>query len=518
MQVRGALFVGLIATLAGCSDTTSNPAPARLNEPLTLPEQPSTLRIPVTLPIATIEREINEEIPRQIYRIDEPQRVCVKTKSKLLPDITCRLRGEVVRGPIRLSGSGNVLRLTMPVRTTVRAENIGKLIKRETATGAMNVTARVTLGLAPDWTPRAKVDADYAWTDKLGIDFLGQRITFADKVDPELRKVLAQLERTLPRKLDRVQAKREVAKIWAKGFTSVRVKSDPLIWARFTPERVGFAGYSIRNGLLTVGFAAEAKTETIFGERPPDPPVTPLPNLMRGLPPGGINVHVPVLVRYDVLEKAAMRALSSGDYRSVELKGGAKVDAEYHDVTIYGTPDRRVAVGVGMTVRAVSGAFTTKGKVWFTATPAIDTAKRIVGISNLVVDGQTDSKAFNLLLDAINRTALRERMAQAVRYNFAKDYEDGVRKADRWLAEQPFEGFVFKGDMTGAQVRTLRVAPDGFLVEADAQATASMTYNPARANMLVAQRRARREVRQAARAEAAREAVAVAKEAGVVPK
>lgn len=520
MQIRAAALFGLFgaATLAGCSDTTSNPAPPRLNEPLVLPERPSTLRIPVGIPIATIEREINQEVPATLYRIDEPQRVCIKTKSKLLPDVTCRLRGEVVRGPIQLSGSGNELRLTMPVRTTVRAENIGKLIKRETATGAVNVTARVRLGLAPDWTPRAKINADYAWTDKLGIDLLGQRITFADKVDPELRKVLAQLERMLPAKLDRVHAKREVAKIWAKGFTSVRVKSDPLIWARFTPERVGFAGYSIRNGQLNVGFAAQARTETIFGERPKDPPVTPLPNLMRGLPPGGINVHVPVLVRYDVLEKAALRELTSGEYRRVELKGGAQVDAEYHDVTIYGTPDRRVAVGVGMTVKAVSGAFTTKGKVWFIARPAIDVTRRIVGIADLQVSGQTDSKAFNLLLDAVNRTALRERMARAVRYNFAKDYDDGLRKADAWLEEQPFEGFVFKGEMTGAQLRRLRIAPDGFLVEVDAQATAAMRYDPARADVLVAQRRARRAAKLAARKEAVTEAVAAAKAIGAIPK
>lgn len=513
----GAALVGL-AVLAGCSDTTSNPAPPRLVEPLALPEQPSTLRIPVGLPLATIEREINGEVPTTLYRIDEPQRVCIKTKSKLIPDVTCRLRGEVTRGPIRLSGSGSVLTLTMPVRTNVRAENIGKLIKRETATGAMNVTARVRLGLAPDWMPRAKVDADYAWTNKIGIDFLGQRIEFADKVDPELRKVLAQLERTLPAKLGRVQAKQEVAKIWAKGFTSVRVKTDPLIWARFTPERIGFGGYSVQNGQLSVVFAAQAKTETIFGERPKDPPVTPLPNLMRGLPPGGINVHVPVLVRYDVLEKAALRELSSLDYRKIELKGGAKVDAEYHEVTIYGTPDRRVALGVGMTVKAASGAFTTKGKVWFTARPAIDLKKRIVGIADLVVSGQTDSKAFNLLLDAVNRTALRERMVQAVRYNFSRDYDEGIRKADAWLEEQPFEGFVFRGDMADAQLRRLRIAPEGFLVEADAQATASMTYNPARAAQLVAARRARREAKRAARVEAVSEAVATAKQAGAIPK
>jgi hypothetical protein len=322
----------------------------------------------------------------------------------------------------------------------------------------------------------------------------------------------------LPRHLDRLNVRGEVAKIWAKGFMSERVKSDPEIWARFTPYRIGFDGYSVRNGNLTVGFAAQAKTETIFGPKPPDPPVTPLPDLMGRLPPGGINVHVPVLVRYNILEKAALDALQSGDYRSLALKGGARVSAEYHEVTLYGTPDNKVALGVGMTVRALSGAFTTKGKVWFTATPVVNIDKRVIGIRDLVVDGQTDSKAFNLLLDAINRTALRARMVQAVRYDFGKDYQDGLRKADAWLEEQPFEGFVFRGEMTRANILALRIAPDGFLIEADASAQASMTYDPARAAVLIRERKAKRAARQAARAKAAADALNAAEAAGVVPE
>lgn len=513
----GAAAIALGVLLAGCgSGPASNPAPPRLTEPLVLEERPSTLRIPVGISMAMLEREINAEVPRTLYRIDEPQQTCVKTKSKLLPDISCRLRGTVTRGHIRLTGSGNVLHISMPVQTAVRAENIGKIIKRETATGAMNVTARVTLGLSRNWQPRAKVDADYDWTNRIGIDFLGQRITFASKVDPELRKILAGLERTLPKHLNRLHARQEVAKIWAKGFTSVRVKTDPLIWARFTPQQIGFSGYSVHDGQLVVGFAARAKTETIFGPRPQDPPVTPLPDLMGALPPGGISVHVPVLVRYGVLEKAAYDALRLGDYRSLELKGGARVDAEYHEVTLYGTTDGKVALGVGMSVKA--GGLTTTGKVWFVAKPVIDIDRRIVGIRDLVVAGETDSKAFNLLLDAVNRTALRDRMVKAVQYDFSKDYEDGLKKADAWLEEQPFEGFVFKGEMTGARIRRVRVAPEGFLVEADAEASAAMTYNPPRAAVLVKERRTRRAAREEAREEAVKGAIERAKELGVVPK
>src|SRR5690606_12960476 len=126
-----------------------------------------------------------------------------------------------------------------------------------------------------------------------------------------------------------------------------------------------------------------------------------------------------------------------------------------------------------------------------------------VGIRDVKIAGQTDSKAFNMLLDAVNQTALRDQLIDAVHYDFSKDYDEGLGKADHWLREQPFEGFVFKGRLLGAQIRNVRIAPDGLLVEADAQADASMTYNPSRAAVLVAERRARRLAKERAEAKQA---------------
>ena len=117
-----------------------------------------------------------------------------------------------------------------------------------------------------------------------------------------------------------------------------------------------------------------------------------------------------------------------------------------------------------------------------------------------LVPGARVVKAFNLLLQVVNQTALRDRMIGAIRYDFTRDYDDGLAKADAWLAEQPFEGFVFKGDMGEAHIRSVRVAPEGFLVEADATATAAMTHNPRRAAQLVAERRAKKAAKERAKA------------------
>lgn len=498
--VRSAALLLAIMPLAGCDrGTVSNPAPERLTAPLTLPDQSSTIHIPVALPLDDLQALVNREVPRELHRIDEPEQVCIKTRSKLVPDVTCRLVGSVTRGPIRLTGKGSDILLSMPVKAEVKAQNIGKIIKQETATGAIDLTARIRLGLRPDWTPTAKVVADYDWTNRIGIDFLGQRISFASKVDPRLKAVLADLERTLPRHLAALRLKETVQPIWAKGFTSERVKSEPLIWVRFTPEQVGFAGYSVEQRRLIVNFAARARTQTIFGERPPDPPVTPLPRLMGALPATGVNVHVPVIVPYAVLERAASRALATTDYRALEIEGGT-VDARVHAVRIYGTPDNKVAVGIDMALRTLAGAVSAKGTVWFVARPVLDIPGRTVGIDDLTLSGQTDSRLFNMLLAAVNATAMKQSIIDLTRYDFSRDFEEGRRKADAWLQEQPFEGFVFRGDLTGMRLLGVRVAPEGFLVEADASARASMTYDPARAAMLVAKRRAERAERLARKA------------------
>ena len=465
-----------------------------------LPDQPSTVRMPIAVPLADLRAAINAEVPRILATIDEPPRVCLKTKSKLLPDITCRLRGQVTRGTIGLSGAGEVITLTIPVSATVRAENIGKLIKQKTATGAVVVTSRLRLGLRPDWVPTAKVDANYRWTDPIGTELLGQRITFQSKVDPKLRAILADLERKLPAQLARAGVRDKAAAIWAKGFRSERVKSDPLIWARFTPQAIGFSGYRVAGGNLIVGLSARLKGETIFGDKPADPPVAPLPRLQGAIADRGINLHVPVFIPYAVLEAAANTALVTPGKRRLMLKNGHAVDVTIRHVAIYGSTGGKLAVGLDLTADALGGLVAPSGKLWFVATPALDIPGRLLSLKDLLLVGQTDSTVVNALVAAVNDTSLHDQLMASIRYDFATDYRSGLTKADAWLREQPFEGFVFNGHLVDAAVRDARVAPDGVLISADAKADGGLTWNPVKAGKLVAERKAKRAARERAKA------------------
>ena len=487
------IILAIGAFLSGLDEPLSAPEPARIKAEVRLEDQTSTIFIPVSGSLQIFEDSLNRDVPWRLADINEPQKICLKTKSKLIPDISCRLVGKVERGRIRLTGSGEYLKISIPVSTRIQAQNIGGIVKRETATGSVLVTMRVKLSLSQNWQPSAKVDVDYDWGTKIGIDFLDQRIEFSSRVDPEIRKIAAQIERRLPQLIRNLNARKKAQAIWAEGFTSARAKSDPEIWVRFTPQQIGFAGYTVRGRRLIVNLAARAQTQTIFGSRPKDPDVTPLPNLMKTLPPEGIRVHVPFHIPYSVFQKPIEKALQLGEFQTVKMEDGKQVQARFNDVEVFGADGGKIAIGIGLTIEEpISWLGDVEGKIWILARPRLDLANKIIGISNLSVISRTNSRLFNKLVGVVSKDEIDREFIRKIAYDFSKDYDDGLEKADQWLKAEPLEGFVFRGRLISADLERLHIMPEGLIVQARAVGDGRMYYAPKEAASLVAKRRQRR--------------------------
>ena len=487
-------FVGVFLWFSSkLEDPKPAPVPTDVRTEVRMEDQTSTIFIPVSGSLKYFENILNTDIPWRLANIDEPRQICLKTKSKLVPDISCELIGQVDRGRIRLTGSGRTLKITVPVSTQVQARDIGGIVKRETVTGSVIVTMRLKLSLSQDWQPSAKVDVAYDWGTKLGIDFLGQRINFSSKVDPEIRKIATQIEQQLPKLIAGLNARQKAQRIWAAGFTSERVKSNPEIWVRFTPQQVGYAGYLLRNGRLIVSLAAVAKTETIFGGRPEDAKVTPLPNLMPTLPPKGISVHAPFHIPYSVFQRPVEKALALGAFQEVELEDGTTAQARFNDVEIFGIDRGRIAIGIGLTLKEpVWWLGNVDGKIWLTARPSLDLNNKIIGISNLEVISRTDNRLFDTIVGAVSKKEIDAEVVRKISYNFATDYDDALEKADQWLSAEPLEGFVFRGNLISAELERVHILPEGLIVQAQARGDGRMYYAPGEAASLVQKRRQRR--------------------------
>ena len=488
LRAKGAVALAVLLFAASCSGPAGNPAPPRNLAPAQLPQQDSRIVVPIVAELADLEAGLNQRTPQTLWQIDEDEPACVPPQHlkvfgrrlKVTPALRCRIVGQVTRGRIRLGGSGNRLTLTMPIRATISARDVGGIIRQETATAAAQVRALATLSIDGNWTPTARVAIAYDWTDPPGIDFLGQRIRFAGKADARLKSVIAQLESDLPKELARVRLRDRLDALWKEGFTSILLNRErPPVWLRVTPRALGVDGYRVAGRRLELVLAAQALTETFVGNRPADPVPTPLPPPARQPGPKGLRFFIPVLADYAQLEPVVERALGKLAQKGITLVGIGPVDAQFGAVTIYATDGGRIAVGIQTNVQARrSSLITTKGEIWLSAIPYNEPGSQIVHVRDLKIAGRTDSRAVNLLFSLFQDPAVLENIRTALTHDFTGDYEKVLTAARKAIAGHREGPFVLAATVSDVTNGTLAATGEGLFMPVQASGTATIVFKP----------------------------------------
>ena len=474
--------------LAGCHHRATHvPAPPRVDTPVRLPAESSTIVVPVTAPLDQLQAALERELPRRLWTIDQQLDQCVPPQRvnlgfahvRVLPKLGCHILGAVTRGPIRLSGSGDRLIVTMPIHASIAALKVGGIASK-TATGDATVHAVARLSIVGDWRPAAKVVISYDWATPPGIEFLGRRITFVDKADERLKPVIAKLEQTLPRQLDQLHLRARLADVWRQAFTVISLnRENPPAWMRVTPRRLGFGGYRVVGRNLQLTLAAEALTATFLGPRPADPAPTPLPPPLPVPPERGLRFFVPVLADYHQLEPVVQRALRKRAAKGITLAGIGPVDAQFGTVTVYATTGGRLAIGVDAQAKARSfGALTTKGRIWLTALPFNRANSQAVEARDIQLAADTDSTAVNLLARMFNDTSVRDSIAEGLRHDFAPDYQRVLGKARAAIGGRQEGDFRLSADVTRVETGTLAVTGGGLFLPVRAEGKATIGYRP----------------------------------------
>lgn len=471
--------LALALVLAGCSRDTSNPAPPRVTVPADIPGASSALAVPISARLADLERLVNAEVPRTLVTINEAKPACARLP--VIGNVSCRLQGEVTRGRITITGKDDLLKLSMPVDATVSAKDIGKLIKSKTATAAAVVVADVRLTSIGDWQPSAKASIDYHWTRKPGIDFLGKRITFAGRADPELQKLLRQLEASVPRHIAKLQPRDKLANAWSKGFTSIKLNDhNPPVWLRLTPEQLRFRRYHVEKGVLTLELGATARTETFVGERPADPPATPLPPPApyQIAPETGFRFHIPVIADYAELEPVLEKALKKLEKKPIPVPQVGDVRAEFTEVTMYPTTGSRLAIGLGLKVKTPRGWLDPRGTVWVTGQPYNEPGSQRVKVRDLQIAGSPDSTSFGVLLAVAQSEGVRAAITNALSEDFSRDYNKILAKAGAAIAQKRLGDFVLTATIGDVKNGVLYPAGQGLYMPVDATGTAALRFDP----------------------------------------
>ncbi|MDM7927995.1 DUF4403 family protein [Blastomonas fulva] len=486
-RITTGLMLAASLALASCSGWSDKGQPPRTDDRIVVQPQPSLVTVPVEAELGDLARAMERNVPRQLWRINQRDQICVASKGVDLgiatvktPKIKCNIVGEVTRGSIRVGGTGKELRFSFPLTAVIRAEDIGGILKRETATAKAMAHAVVRLELEKDWSPRGTVKLSYDWLTEPHVDFMGQKIRLTEPAERELAPIIAKLERELPGELGKIGIRRQIGQAWASAFTSVVLNErNPPVWMRITPRELQYGGYEVANGRLRLRLGMRALTETYVGKRPRPRPATALPPMvpLAGTP-GELAFFLPVFAEYGELEPVLIRALRKRSRRPFMVPGLEPVDATFKAATIYGTTGGRIAVGLTFTAHERGSRTPTSGTVWMTGKPANAEDSRRVGFTDFGVTGTTDMTGGDLILDMMNAPGVAPMIAELLAQNFERDYAELLGKVDQAIAAKRSGDIVIHADLKRARTGQLQAAGAGLYLPVWASGTASVTIAP----------------------------------------
>ncbi len=451
-RLIGILAPCLIIMLAACGNgpQATSAAPPRADDPIVFPDAASHIEIDLAVDLAALEEALEKEIPRQLWAIDQPGSTCIASKKINLelfrvksPRITCHIIGKVTRGRLQLAGRGRDLIVTMPVTGQVAARDVAGILKGETGTGAATVSLALQLDVAPDWKLAGTSRLDYRWTREPGIDFLGRRITFTSQADDKLAAVRKQVQAIIARELSRVDLRAAAQQGWNKAHgVFVLNRVNPAVWGRLTPQQFLYGGYQVQGRELTLRLGLDGRLETFVGKQPDAPAPAALPPLARRPAATAPSVlHVPVMADYAVLEPVIAKALAKRAKRPFVIADFGSVTAEFGQVTVYGTPPGRIAVGAKFKASSdLPMVKAAKGTIWLAARPITLPGSREVSFTDVTISGDTSLVSQPLLLALANAPEFKATIAEALRQNFEEDFAKLRSKIDRALARRQSGG------------------------------------------------------------------------------
>jgi hypothetical protein len=465
------------------------PAPPRATDSAPRPTQRSVISVPISADAALLRRAIDRAVPRTLWTINQheprcvaPQRVRVFGESvPVTPRIACDIVGEVTRGQLTTAGDGHDIVITIPINARISARDVGGVLHGETATGSARVRARIRFDLQRDWRLRARASIEYAWTNPPHVNFLGQRIEFTRQADQRLAPVIQDLERQVQREIEQLNLRRDVASLWRQAFTSVELnRENPPVWMQITPQRVTYGGLRLDGRQLHTNLALEAVTATFVGDRPADPPSTPLPPLGRDMPDPRLNLFIPVIADYRELEPVLLRALRRRGQRPFNLPALGPLTAQFERVTIYGTTGNRIAVGIDLRARTERlNNRETVGTVWITAMPLNEEGSAEVSFSDLQVTGDTDRVTGDLLLQFANSPELSALISGELTQNFTRDLTDLEGKIRRAVDQRREGAFVIRTSINSFAIGRIAAYGNGLYLPVRVTGRADIRYRPA---------------------------------------
>jgi hypothetical protein len=249
--------------IVGWSCKTIQPeAPKELVDDHALPNEVSELIIPIEIPVATLQSQINKQLTGLLYEDNSMEGDNLEVKVWKL-------------GDIRLAASGNSIQYKVPLKIWLKtALKLGTLgfdfgTIKETEF-ALELSFRSRINIDQNWNLESITSSDgYTWIQKPSVELAGMSVpitAIADRIIKGQLKLFANMidEEAKPY----LDIKGDIETLWKRMHDPVLVSEDPELWLKVSPLELSISSLRGDKEKLSVLMGIACKANTRMGSKP----------------------------------------------------------------------------------------------------------------------------------------------------------------------------------------------------------------------------------------------------------
>lgn len=443
MQAYKLLLILFLFTFCKNAQYTNAPQPLEQYNATADPAPvPSTLSIPVSIPVDEILRSLNKKLSGSAlfedYSYDDNGHDGLMMNAWKTEDIT-------------LFFAGNTVKYRVPLKLWMKKELVFGTAAE--ADGELTLNFKTTFNINPDWSLNTQTEVEWhEWISrpklKTGIGNIN--------VETIANLVLNRSKKTLSKTLDQyvgqqINIRPYVQEAWEAIQQPMLLDESYRMWSKTTPLTIGLTPLTAYNNALQTKIAIECLNDVSFGEKPAFRENSLLPNLtLLTEAPDDFQMRFATDVPFAEAERLAKNIMIGQVFET----GKKKVKVE--DLALWGNNDRVV---VNTTL---SGSF--NGHIYFIGRPEFNPLKNQIEVKDL--DFQVDTRNF-LLRSAswIFQGPIKKKMAASMTFPVGQNIAEIKNSVQQTLSNYQIQpGVTLYGTLDSVFVQDTKVTPIGIRV------------------------------------------------------
>lgn len=380
------LLLSALLLFIGCQQTATIKAPAPDQAIAASPvfeQKLSTITVPVSFQVATLENKLNQELNGILYKDDnlEGDNMAV-TVSKT--------------GRLGIKAEQNRIYFTVPLHIFAKGRwkwepcKVCPVIdKSESTEFDVVVKTESLLSFTQDYKVKTATTGDFDWGNTKPTLSIGPlKIGLARFVEPAMQNQMTRLSGMLDQEIqNRLNIRQYVQEAWLKLQQPIQLDKTYNAWLTITPKDIRISPLQAANGQLNLRIGFNSFIQTVTNGKPQ---VKINPTLPKLITDNQLNDNVQIDLVGEVPYAHATNLLKQQVTGKTFTFENGKQQITINDAHINGSGDKLVVM-LDVNGKAKTGLFTKKivGKVFLKAVPYYDAATTSIRIRQLDYDLQT---------------------------------------------------------------------------------------------------------------------------------